>query len=257
MFGFLKKVLISFKSLKVSAQWPIFAQMMKLTLIFLLCCIGLISTANAQLKPIYSQADYAFWLHLPADSILKAKPPVLIFLHGKSLSGTDLTRVKRYGVISEIEKGRKIPAVVVAPQTSNGWDPVKVMSVLTFVKKNFDVDTNRVYVVGMSMGGYGTLNFAGKYPEQVAAAVALCGGGNIKDGCNLATVPIWIQHGTLDEAVPISESEKIVRAIKNCNGGENLKYTALKGADHGDLEKMFRTDELYDWLFQFTKEVQE
>ncbi|MFN4950882.1 MAG: prolyl oligopeptidase family serine peptidase [Flavobacteriales bacterium] len=231
--------------------------MKKLSVIFFLCCFGMISTAKAQLKPIYSQADYAFWLHLPADSILKAKPPVLIFLHGKSLSGTDLARVKRYGVISEIEKGRKIPAVVVAPQTSNGWDPIKVMSVLSFVKKNFDVDTNRVYVVGMSMGGYGTLNFAGKYPEQVAAAVALCGGGNIKDGCNLATVPLWIQHGTLDEAVPISESEKIVRAIKNCNGGENLKYTALKGADHGDLEKMFRTDELYDWLFQFTKEVQE
>ena len=130
-----------------------------------------------------------------------------------------MTRVKRYGVISEIEKGRKIPAVVVAPQTNNGWNPIKVMSVLSFVKKNFDVDTNRVYVVGMSMGGYGTLNFAGKYPEHVAAAVALCGGGNIKDGCNLATVPLWIQHGTMDQAVPISESEKIVRAIKNCNGG--------------------------------------
>jgi predicted peptidase len=98
--------------------------MKKLSVIFFLCCFGLISTVKAQLKPIYSQADYAFWLHLPADSILKAKPPVLIFLHGKSLSGTDLTRVKRYGVISEIEKGRKIPAVVVAPQTSNGWDPI-------------------------------------------------------------------------------------------------------------------------------------
>ena len=78
--------------------------MKKLSVIFFLCCFGIISTAKAQLKPIYSQADYAFWLHLPADSILKAKPPVLIFLHGKSLSGTDLTRVKRYGVISEIEK---------------------------------------------------------------------------------------------------------------------------------------------------------
>jgi predicted peptidase len=231
--------------------------MKKLTIIlfafFMLLAVGM----NAQLKPIYSQADYAFWLHLPSDSILKSKPPVLIFLHGKSLSGTDLNRVKRYGVISEIEKGRKIPAIVVAPQTSNGWEPTKVLSVLNFVKSTFEVDTNRVYVVGMSMGGYGTLNFAGKYPDQVAAAVALCGGGNIKDGCNLATVPLWIQHGTLDEAVPISESEKIVRAIKNCNGGENLKYTRLKGADHGDLEKVFRTDELYDWLFQFTKEVQE
>jgi len=231
--------------------------MKKLTIILFAFFISLSVGINAQLKPIYSQADYAFWLHLPSDSILKSKPPVLIFLHGKSLSGTDLNRVKRYGVISEIEKGRKIPAIVVAPQTSNGWEPTKVLSVLNFVKSTFEVDTNRVYVVGMSMGGYGTLNFAGKYPDQVAAAVALCGGGNIKDGCNLATVPLWIQHGTLDEAVPISESEKIVRAIKNCNGGENLKYTRIKGADHGDLEKLFRTDELYNWLFQFTKEVQE
>lgn len=231
--------------------------MKKITIILFALFISLSVGINAQLKPIYSQADYAFWLHLPSDSILKSKPPVLIFLHGKSLSGTDLNRVKRYGVISEIEKGRKIPAIVVAPQTSNGWEPTKVLSVLNFVKSTFEVDTNRVYVVGMSMGGYGTLNFAGKYPDQVAAAVALCGGGNIKDGCNLATVPLWIQHGTLDEAVPISESEKIVRAIKNCNGGENLKYTRIKGADHGDLEKLFRTDELYNWLFQFTKEVQE
>jgi predicted peptidase len=257
MCGFPKKLLISLHFLSKRSESPIFAGMKTLSLLFFLVCFGITFKSNAQLKPIYSQADYAFWLHLPADSILKAKPPVLVFLHGKSLSGKDLTRVKRYGVISEIEKGRKIPAVVVAPQTSNGWDPVKVMSVLSFVKKNFDVDTNRVYVVGMSMGGYGTLNFAGKYPEHVAAAVALCGGGNIKDGCNLATVPLWIQHGTLDQAVPISESEKIVRAIQNCNGGENLKYTALKGADHGDLEKMFRADELYAWLFQFTKEVQE
>ena len=74
------------------------------------------------------------------------------------------------------------------------------------------------------------------------------------DGCDLATVPLWIQHGNRDEAVPISESEKIVKAIKNCNGGENLKYTRLVGKDHGDLEKIFRTDEMYDWLFQFTKE---
>jgi predicted peptidase len=227
---------------------------MKNILILVLLFLSNLST-YAQLKPIYSQADYAFWLHLPSDSILKTKPPVLIFLHGKSLSGTDLNRVKRYGIISEIEKGRKIPAIVVAPQTNNGWSPEKILSVLQFVQRNFNTDTNRVYVAGMSMGGYGTLNFAGAYPELVTAAVALCGGGNVKDGCNLATVPLWIQHGTLDTAVPISESEKIVRAIKNCNGGENLIYTPLKGADHGDLERIFRADEMYEWLFQFTKEL--
>lgn len=229
--------------------------MKNLSVLTFLFCFGIFTSIKAQLKQIHNQADYPFWLNLPADSILEAKPPVVIFLHGKSLSGTDLNRVKRYGVISEIVKGRKIPAVVVAPQTTNGWNPAKIMSVLSYVKKNYDVDTNRVYVLGMSMGGYGTLYFAGKYPEHVAAGVALCGGGNVKDACNLAKVNLWIQHGTLDRAVPISESEKIVKAIKDCNGGEHLIYTAIKGADHGALERMFRTDETYEWLFQFSNET--
>jgi predicted peptidase len=204
------------------------------------------SKVYSQLQAIKNQADYPFLLHLPADSILKSKPPVLIFLHGRSLSGTNLDLVKKYGVIHEIEKGRKVPA-------GKSWEPEKIMSVLKFVQRTFDTDTNRVYVAGMSLGGYGTLRFAGAYPGVVTAAVALCGGGNPNDGCDLATVPLWIQHGNSDRAVPISESEKIVNAIKNCNGGENLKYTIHKGADHGALERIFRTDEMYEWLFQYTK----
>jgi predicted peptidase len=212
-----------------------------------------LSSCKAQLIPVYNQADYPFWLHLPADSLLNQPTPVLIFLHGKSLSGTDLNLVKRYGVISEIIKGRNIPAIVIAPQTTSGWDPSKILSTLTYVQKTYNTDSTRVYVVGMSLGAYGTLFFAGKYPHKVAAAVALCGGGNVTDGCNLATLPLWIQHGTLDEAVPISESEKIVDAIKQCNGGEFLKYTPWQGANHGALERAFRSDELYQWLFQFSK----
>jgi predicted peptidase len=128
--------------------------------------------------------------------------------------------------------------------------------VLQYVQSQYKTDTNRVYVAGMSLGGYGTLHFAGAYPEIVTAAVALCGGGNVKDAGNLAKVPLWIQHGNLDNAVPISESEKIVKAIKDSNGGENLTYTVVKGANHGDLEKVFRTDEMYNWLFQFSNTVE-
>ena len=211
-----------------------------------------------QLKAIHNQADYPFLLHLPADSILKNNPPVLIFLHGLSLSGNNLELVKKYGIIHEIEKGREIPAIVLAPQVPTGksWEPEKVLSVLRFAQEHFQTDTNRVYVTGMSLGGYGTLDFAGEYPEIVTAAVALCGGGNIRNGCNLSTIPVWIQHGNRDSAVPISESEKMVKSIRACNGGENLKYTVVPGANHGDLERVFRTDELYDWLFQFSKEPQ-
>lgn len=212
-----------------------------------------------QLKAIHNQADYPFLLHLPADSILKNNPPVLIFLHGRSLSGNNLELVKKYGIIHEIEKGREIPAIVLAPQVPAGksWEPEKVLSVLRFAQEHFQTDTNRVYVTGMSLGGYGTLDFAGEYPEIVTAAVALCGGGNIRNGCNLSTIPVWIQHGNRDSAVPISESEKMVKSIRACNGGENLKYTVVPGANHGDLERVFRTDELYDWLFQFSKESQQ
>jgi predicted peptidase len=222
----------------------------------LLSFLFLSLSSFGQLKAIHNQADYPFLLHLPADSILKNNPPVLIFLHGRSLSGNNLELVKKYGIIHEIEKGREIPAIVIAPQVPAGksWEPDKVLSVLRFAQEHFQTDTNRVYVTGMSLGGYGTLDFAGEYPEIVTAAVALCGGGNTRNGCNLSTIPVWIQHGNRDSAVPISESEKMVRSIRACNGGENLKYTVVPGANHGDLERVFRTDELYDWLFQFSKD---
>jgi predicted peptidase len=222
--------------------------------LFLFLFLSLQFLTQAQLQPIYNQAKYPFWLHLPSDSILKSKPPILIFLHGRSLSGNNLELVKKYGVIHEIEKGRSIPAIVIAPQVPAGksWEPEKILSVLQFVQRTFNTDTNRVYVAGMSLGAYGTLGFAGAYPEIVTAAVALCGGGNPKDGEALSTIPVWIQHGNRDSAVPLSESQKMVNAIKACTD-ENLKFTIVPGANHGDLERVFRTDELYDWLFQFEK----
>ena len=215
------------------------------------------ATSFSQLSPITGKADYPFWINLPADSILKDNPPILIFLHGRSLSGSNLTLVKKYGVIREIERGRKIPAIVIAPQVPAGksWEPNKILSVLKYVQSQYQTDTNRVYVAGMSLGGYGTLHFAGEYPEIVTAAVALCGGGKPSDGCDLACVPLWIQHGNADTAVPISESEKVVKAIRACNGGENLVYTVHKGANHGALESVFRTDEMYEWLFKFNKTI--
>lgn len=205
---------------------------------------------HAQLSTVRGKTTYPFWINLPADSVLTSKPPILIFLHGKSLSGTDLNRVKRYGVIHEIEKGRAVPAIVVAPQVASGsWNPDKVLEVLQYVQQHYNTDSARIYVCGMSLGGYGTMHFAGKYATQITAGVALCGGGNPKDACNLASIPMWIQHGNRDEAVPIKQSEEMVRAIRACNGGKNLIYTEVKGADHGDLERVFRSDELYDWLF--------
>ena len=86
--------------------------------------------------------SYNFWLSLPVDSILQNNPPVLIFLHGKSLSGSDLALVRKYGVIHEIDKGRSIPAIVIAPQVPAGksWEPEKILHVLQYVQKQYKTE---------------------------------------------------------------------------------------------------------------------
>lgn len=226
---------------------------MRYFLLFSLLFFSVITNAQSQLNVVRTDGQYPYWLYLPNDSILDKDPPILIFLHGKSLSGTDIERVRRYGVIREIEKGRNVPAIVIAPQLPSGpWIPSKVNAILEQVLESYCGDRSKIYVAGMSLGGYGTLNFCGAYPDKVAAAIALCGGGNEKDAKNLTQVPLWIQHGDRDKAVPKSESDKIVNAIRKINGS-NLTYTVVRGADHGALERVFRTDEMYNWLFKHTK----
>jgi len=206
-----------------------------------------------QIIEVQNKAKYPFLLSLPEQAILDSIPPIIIFLHGRSLSGNNLDLVRKYGVIDAIERGRKIPAIVIAPQVDSGssWDPPKILSVLKYVQENYKTDTNRVYVTGMSLGGYGTTYFAGAYPEKIAAAVALCGGGKLSDACSLTKTNIWIQHGKLDKAVKHSESEKIYEKIKACDSDAICYFTSYPNADHGDLASEFYRDEIYDWMFQF------
>jgi LysM repeat protein/pimeloyl-ACP methyl ester carboxylesterase len=206
-----------------------------------------------QIIEVKNKAKYPFLLSLPEQAILDSIPPIIIFLHGRSLSGNNLDLVRKYGVIDAVERGRKIPAIVIAPQVDSGssWDPPKILSVLEYVQENYQTDANRVYVTGMSLGGYGTTYFAGTYPEKIAAAVALCGGGKISDACNLTKTNIWIQHGKLDEAVAHTESVKMYEAIKACDSDAICYFTSYPNADHGDLASEFYRDEIYDWMFQF------
>ena len=135
---------------------------------------------------------YSFWFRTPevgsGDSIAR---PLVVFLHGRSLCGTDLNRVRRYGPLDAISRGLRLDAYVLAPQNPGGaWRPQRVMRLVEWAVKHYNVDTNRIYVVGMSLGGYGTIDFVGTYPNKIAAAMALCGGGTIKELCGLAQVPL-------------------------------------------------------------------
>lgn len=227
---------------------------MKKVAVFLLCILPLWSWAQLYSCHGCIRDGYDFWLYLPedysdADSTAK---PVILFLHGKSLSGNDLSMVRRYGCVDALEKGCDIDAVVVAPQTSNGWNPRKVMDVYGWVKQHYTVDTNRLYVVGMSMGGYGVLDFVATYPEQVAAAMALCGGATVRDLCGLNEVPLWIIHGTADSAVPASCSKKVVDGMRACGPSPLLLFDLLPKVNHTRLARVFYLDQTYDWLFAHT-----
>lgn len=223
---------------------------MKKILTFLICLLPLCSFAQLIACRDSVPDGYNFWLYLPENyDATKADKPVVMFLHGKSLCGRDLKKVLRYGSIDALRRGRAIDAVVIAPQTRSAWEPEKVMNVYNWVKDKYSVDTNRLYVLGMSLGGYGTLDFAATYPDKVAAAIAMCGGATVKSLCGLNDVPLWIIHGTSDKAVPVKCSDRVVDSMCSCGDTIRLMYDRMKGVNHSQLARVFYLDQTYDWLF--------
>ena len=222
---------------------------MKKWLFLLFCLIPLIGKAQLLACRDHIKDGYDFWLYLPDDYATSENKPLVLFLHGKSLSGHNLNLVRNYGCIDAVSRGRMIDAVVVAPQTAGAWQPSKVMEVVDWVRKNYKVDMNRFYVLGMSMGGYGTLDFVATYPDKVAAAMALCGGATVSDLCGLNEVPLWIIHGTADTAVPVACSERVVEAMASCGDTTRLIFDRFKGVNHTRLARVFYLEETYDWLF--------
>lgn len=175
--------------------------------------------------------------------------PVVVFLHGSSLRGTDLNRVRRYGTLDAISRGREVPAIVIAPQNPSGpWNPDKLMRIIEWCEEKYPINPNRVYVAGISLGGFGTINFAGAYPDKIAAAIALCGGGNLSDYEKLNELPLWIIHGTADRVVPSRRSQMVVDAMNVPEDGGRLRFDLLQGVDHGKLARFFYREEMYDWL---------
>ena len=205
------------------------------------------------LRPVKDSipGGYNFWVYTPTDYYYSLEnTPVIIFLHGQSLCGRNLNKVKRYGPLDAIVKGRQIEALVLVPQNPGGaWDPDKISSMLDWTKKHYAMDSTRVYVIGMSLCGYGTLDFAGTYPEKVAAAMALCGGCTLKDMNGLGKVPLWIMHGTADRAVPVKQSKIVVERLQENDEDQRLRYDWLQGASHGALARVLYMTKTYEWLF--------
>jgi predicted peptidase len=200
-------------------------------------------------------SGYPFILSKPKGYVKGQVMPLIVFLHGKSLSGDSLEKLHSYGTISAIKKGKHIPALVIAPQTpeGEGWVPSKIMRLIKYVQRIASVDTSRIYVTGMSMGGYGTFRFVAAYPEIVAAAAPMAGGGDLHGASNLSKVPLWVLHGKKDIDVPFVQSSKMVTAIAKCDSTKCV-FTPFPKLGHSEFTQMFEKDELYEWLLAHKRE---
>ena len=195
-----------------------------------------------------STARLDYLLSLPADYDKSSKSwPLVLFLHGSGESGNDLAKVKAHGPPKLVETNGPFPFILVSPQSpGHGWNPDLLNGLLDSVIKQYRVDTDRVYLTGLSMGGYGTWSLAAAHPEKFAAIAPICGGGNPADAAKLARLPIWVFHGAKDNTVPLKRSEEMVEALKAAGG--NPKFTVYPEAGHDSWTATYDNPEFYHWL---------
>ncbi|MBD0298201.1 MAG: prolyl oligopeptidase family serine peptidase, partial [Flavisolibacter sp.] len=175
--------------------------------------------------------------------------PLLLFLHGSGESGHDIQKVIVHGPPKLIEGGKRFPFLVVSPQSDvpSGWDVENLHKLLQVVKKTYRVDYDRIYVTGLSMGGFGTWALAMKYPDEFAAIAPVCGGGDTANAWKLRNIPVWCFHGALDNVVPVAGSENMVKATARLNPA--VRFTVYPDKNHNSWDTTYNTsDSLYNWL---------
>ena len=207
-------------------------------------------------KTITKTLNCKYLLFLPDGYGKKRQQwPLIMFLHGAGERGDDLEKVKKHGPPKIVENRKDFPFIVVSPQCpEDDWwtDKVEVLiNLLDDIVARYKVDTERIYLTGLSMGGYGTWSLASVYPERFAAIAPICGGGKRFMAFRLKDIPIWVFHGGKDKVVPLKESEEMVNAIRNRGG--NVKLTIYPDAGHDSWTETYNNQKLYDWFLEHRK----
>jgi len=198
------------------------------------------------------QVSTSYLLYLPPEAHQGngRKWPLLIFLHGSGERGDDLARVKVHGPPREIEAGRTLPFILVSPQVPAGgdWDIGLLDALLDELLEKLPVDSDRVYLTGLSMGGHATWTWATRRPDRFAAIIPVCGSGQRYLACRLKTVPVWAFHGELDTVVPTVQSVTMVKAVQDCGG--NARLTLYQDQGHDAWSETYANANIYEWLLR-------
>lgn len=219
-----------------------------------------------------SKQDTLQYRMLFPDADNLQKYPLVIFLHGSGERGNDNEAQLKWGVqnFATDENMSMHPCFVVAPQCplNTGWGnfdgndksadlklkptPTTTMSLLIELihdmVKNFSIDTNRIYITGLSMGGFGTYDAIERYPNLFAAAVPVCGGGDVSKAATIAKIPIWIFHGAEDPAVNPAYSVSMVQAL--VKAGAHPGFTQYPSVGHFSWLAAYKDPLMIEWLFR-------
>lgn len=189
--------------------------------------------------------------------------PLMLFLHGSGERGADVQLVAKHGPFKLVREGREFPFIIIAPQCPLGqhWQVEPLMQLVDEAEKKFRVDPTRIYVTGLSMGGFATWALGVNHPEKFAAIIPICGGGSVADivmssidhSEDLKSLPIWAFHGGKDPVVPVSASEETVKLLKG-KGVRDIKLTIYPDALHDSWTQTYENPEIYDWLLQHQRE---
>ncbi len=202
-----------------------------------------------------------YLLFLPKDYQAKGAKrwPLILFLHGAGERGTDVWKVATHGPGKYAAAHPDFPFILVSPQCPEHqiWSQEVLLRLLDEINATYLVDTNRVYLTGLSMGGYGTWDLGLTHPEKFAAIVPICGGGQMislllsrrDKAAALKTLGVWAFHGAKDAVVPLEESQRMVDALKK-EGVRDVKLTVYPEAQHDSWTETYRNPELYQWLLR-------
>ena len=209
-------------------------------------------------------ADYLLFLPKGYDAKSEKRWPLILVLHGAGERGTNVWRVDIHGPTKYLAEHPDFPFIMISPlcPTNETWSNEVLISLLDEVEKKYNVDSERAYLTGLSMGGFGTWSLALSHPERFAAAVPICGGGDAlplwlgksgylpaKQKEAIKSLPFWAFHGGKDTVVPPNESQHMIDALK-AMGVAEVKLTIYPEATHNSWAETYNNPEVYEWLLQ-------
>jgi predicted peptidase len=196
--------------------------------------------------------EIGYHLYLPPDynPAVDTTWPMIFFLHGAGERGDNLELVKKHGPPKLVESTPILQQfIVLSPQCPEGiwWNDTTLITLLDQIVETYRVDPERIYLTGLSMGGFGTWELASIYPDRFAAIAPICGGGVVhRVRRSVRTIPTWVFHGLNDSTVLPEESAQLVEALQKAGG--NVKYTTYPDAGHDSWTETYANPELYRWF---------